>query len=386
MQVDKMTDDCDLFSLGILADALCQPAGYEPKQLRALSRQGSDLVSPFIEAILTSDEDQMQKRLADLADSLSASSSSTAWFNLGRLAASLFFRHAAEEYFKTSARLAQAQGDDESEAQVWNSLGSLYSDDEDWDRASQFYEKAMSALDETKSPSLMCTLLANLGRASCQRGDMSKAEQCYSKMLCSLDGDDHSRRADALYCLGELCQIKGKYGEAEECYQKSHSESEKAQDRRKMAASLAALASVYQLTGAVNKVESCLERALHHHQDIGDVLAAARMRFQLAEFFFQEGRYNEAATHYEKSLPALEEGDCLLAARAQSRLGQCFLDLGDYVLAEDHLEKAREIMQAQDDLGSLADLLILLAGNYRLQNRLDEALHCTQQCLEIREN
>ena len=111
-----MTDDCNVFSLGILADALCQPGGYEPKRLRALSRQGSDLVSPFIEAILSSDEDQMQKRLAGLADSFSGNRNSTAWFNLGRLAASLFFRNAAEEYFEKSARLAQAQGDDEGGA------------------------------------------------------------------------------------------------------------------------------------------------------------------------------------------------------------------------------------------------------------------------------
>ena len=163
-----MIDDRYVFSLGILADALCQPGGYEPKRLRSISLQGSDLVSPFIEAILSTDESQMQKRLADLADSLSGSSSSTAWFNLGRLAASLFFRHAAEEYFEMSASLAQAQGDGEIEAQAWLSLGSLQSNDEDWDRACLFYEKALQAIDECKSQSLMCTVLTNLGRASCR--------------------------------------------------------------------------------------------------------------------------------------------------------------------------------------------------------------------------
>ncbi len=86
----------------------------------------------------------MQKKLAGLADYLSGKSSSAAWFNLGQLAASLFFRRAAEEYFEKSARLAQAQGDGEGEAQAWLSLGSLYSDDEDWDRACRFYELALA--------------------------------------------------------------------------------------------------------------------------------------------------------------------------------------------------------------------------------------------------
>ena len=198
-----MTDDCNIFSLGTLVEALCRPEGYEPERLRSLSRQGPDLVSHFIEAVLSSDEDQMQKKLALLADYLSDKSSSAAWLNLGRLAAGLFFRRAAEEYFEKSAGLARAQGDSEGASQAWSFLGSLYSDDEDWDRACRFYEKA---LDVGKSLPLMCSILANLGRAARLQGDLCKAEQCYSQALHLQGADDHCGRADALYCLGEICQ------------------------------------------------------------------------------------------------------------------------------------------------------------------------------------
>ena len=214
---------------------------------------------------------------------------------------------------------------------------------------------------------------------------MTAAEQCYSRMLLLLDRNEHRSRADAFASLGEIRQMRGEHGSAEECYQQSLSEREKAQDRRAMTASLASLASIYQITGEDDRVESCLDRAIHILQDVNDPLAEARMRFQLAEFFFLEGRYNEAAVHYEKSLPALEPGDSLLAARAQGRIGQCFLDSRDYAMAEDHLEKARRIMQDQGDLSSVSDLLVTLASNYRLQNRLDEALQCSRQCLDIRE-
>ena len=380
-----MTDDCNVLSLSILADALCQPDGYEPERLRALLRDGSDLVSSFIEAILSSDEDQMQKKLALLADYLSGKNSSAAWLDLGRLAASLFFRRAAEEYFEKGARLAQAQGDDKGQSQAWNSIGSLYGDDEDWDRAGWFYEKALQALEGGKSQYLMRPILVNLGRVNRLQGDFCKAEQCYSRALNLQDADDRLDRADALYCLGELCQIRGDLTGAEECYQKSLSEQGKARDQGGMAASLAALASVYQLTGAATRVESCLEKARHHLQDIGDEMGAARMHSQLADFFFLEGRHKEAVGHYEKSLSTLEECDNLLAARAQSRIGQCFLDLGEDARAEYHLKRAREIMQSQGDLCSEADLLITLAGSYRRQDRLEEALQCTQQCLKVRE-
>ncbi|HPS91566.1 MAG TPA: tetratricopeptide repeat protein [Methanothrix sp.] len=380
-----MTGDRDVSSLAILADALCQPAGYDPEQLRTLSNQGSDIASPFIEAILSSDENQIQKGLADLANSLSESDSFDAWFDLGRLAASLFFRHAAEEYFEKSADLARAQKDYEGLAKVYNCMGSLCSDDEDWDRACRFYEKALHIPEVETNPPLLCTILANLGRASTQKGDLTAAEKCCSRMLLLLDGNEHRSRADAFFSLGEIHQMKGEHDRAEECYQQSLSEREKAQDRRAMATSLASLASIYQITGEGDRVESCLDRAIHLLQDISDPLAEARMRFQLADFFLLEGRYNEACVHYEKSLPALQQGDSLLAARAQGRIGQCFMDSRDYAMAEGHLEKARRAMQDQGDQSSVSDLLILLASNYRLQNRLDEALQCSRQCLEIRE-
>lgn len=39
--------------------------------------------------------------------------------------------------------------------------------------------------------------------------------------LRQLDADDRIGRADALYCLGEFCQIRGDLAKAEECYQRA---------------------------------------------------------------------------------------------------------------------------------------------------------------------
>ena len=196
--------------------------------------------------------------------------------------------------------------------------------------------------------------------------------------------DDRLGRADALYRLGELCQIRGDLAGRRNAIKRA-SLSRGRLGTRGAWQHRSRQASVYQLTGAATRVESCLEKARHHLQDIGDEMGAARMHSQLADFFFLEGRHKEAVGHYEKSLSTLEECDDLLAARAQSRIGQCFLDLGEDARAEYHLKRAREIMQGQGDLCSEADLLITLAGSYRRQDRLEEALQCTQQCLKVRE-
>ena len=80
---------------GLLPNILSDPGGYEPERLKGLSENVPELISSFIEAILSSDEDAMQEKLAELADYASNINSFQAWFNLGFLAHRLFFHQAA---------------------------------------------------------------------------------------------------------------------------------------------------------------------------------------------------------------------------------------------------------------------------------------------------
>ncbi len=141
-----MSSDRIVTCLGSFAEILSDPGGYEPERLKSLSRNVPDLISSFIEAILSSDEDVMQEKLVELADYATHVNSFQAWFNLGFLAQRLFFHQAAIEYYEKSASLARAQGDDENVSRVLFSLGSLYGEEEDWNRACECYEKALQAL------------------------------------------------------------------------------------------------------------------------------------------------------------------------------------------------------------------------------------------------
>jgi hypothetical protein len=82
-------------SLGSFAEMLSDPEGYDPERLKSLSVGVPSLLSSFIEAMLSSDEDVMKKRLTDLEDYASEVNSVQAWFNLGKLAHHLFFHQAA---------------------------------------------------------------------------------------------------------------------------------------------------------------------------------------------------------------------------------------------------------------------------------------------------
>jgi len=55
-------------SLGSFAEMLSDPEGYDPERLKSLSVGVPSLLSSFIEAMLSSDEEVMKRRLTDLED------------------------------------------------------------------------------------------------------------------------------------------------------------------------------------------------------------------------------------------------------------------------------------------------------------------------------
>ncbi|HQN30473.1 MAG TPA: tetratricopeptide repeat protein, partial [Methanothrix soehngenii] len=170
-------------SLGSFAEMLSDPEGYDPERLKSLSVGVPSLLSSFIEAMLSSDEEVMKRRLTDLEDYASVVNSVQAWFNLGRLAHHLFFHQAAIEYYSNASDLAQILSDDDSLASILLCLGALYGEEEDWARACQCYEKALVAIDMAKRPRLLPQVLERLGRARRLQGEYHQAQICYSRIL-----------------------------------------------------------------------------------------------------------------------------------------------------------------------------------------------------------
>mgnify|MGYP001190488609 FL=1 len=144
--------------LGLLAQALRQPNGCDPERLKGIPLQLSQPISALMSALLSTDENQMQERLAEMEDLLATSASPRDWLDLGRLAHALYFRQAAEQYFVKSADLAGEQDEGLTESSAYLALGNLSSEDEDWDRAVQFYRKALS-----RNASAICRISARAG-------------------------------------------------------------------------------------------------------------------------------------------------------------------------------------------------------------------------------
>jgi len=74
-----MTDDCNIFSLGILAEASASREATSPSGCILSLAVAPISFPPSLKPSSPPDEDQIQKKLALLADYLSGKSSSAAW-------------------------------------------------------------------------------------------------------------------------------------------------------------------------------------------------------------------------------------------------------------------------------------------------------------------
>ena len=149
---------------------------------------------------------------------------------LGVLAHRFFFHQAAIEYYDRSVSVARVRGENENVSQALNSLGSLYAEEEDWDRSCQFFVLALQSLDNIGKSPLARHILENLGHVYRMQGEYHQAIQCYSRILKETDAKDRLSRADALSRLGDLCKMAGDMVNAEECFKKSLSERERCND------------------------------------------------------------------------------------------------------------------------------------------------------------
>ncbi len=109
------------------------------------------------------------------------------------------------------------------------------------------------------------------------------------------------------------------------------------------------------------------------------------MQNRLGDMYFQEGRFREALDSYEKCTLALQESDPSLASQALCRMAQCFLEQGELIQAEDHLQRSIAIMEGWAIRAPWPMRSYYWRASTIDRVSLEEALLCSRQCLEIRE-
>jgi tetratricopeptide (TPR) repeat protein len=128
-----------------------------------------------------------------------------------------------------------------------------------------------------------------------------------------------------------------------------------------------------------------LEQALELYRAVGDLLGQARVEYNVANAWFDLGRYAEALEAAQRSVAIQQEiGNRYVEGLALGTVGCAYRELGQFDDAVAHFQQALAIFRDLGDLDSEADSLSDLGDTYLGMHQVDEAIACLQDSLAIR--
>ena len=169
-------------------------------------------------------------------------------------------------------------GDREGEATDYGNLGTLFNSLGQYDKAKEYYQKALLIRTEIGDRQGEATDYGNLGTVFQSLGKYDKAKEYLQKALViKTEIGDRKGEASCYGNLGTVFESLGQYDKAKEYLQKALVITTEIGDKRGEAENLGNLGSVSKTVGDYEASEVCLEKALFISRDIG----AGRREFEI---------------------------------------------------------------------------------------------------------
>jgi tetratricopeptide (TPR) repeat protein len=290
-----------------------------------------------------------------------------------------------------------AGGADKLTALLWSRLASIYRDKGDYDRAIEFFEKAIAIEEEKIGKDHPDTAISydNLASVYSFKGDYDRAIELYERALKIKEaklGRDHSDTATTYNNLILVYKDKGDYGRAIEFGKKALKIIDKlGKDSPDAAPTYNNLALVYHDKGDYDRAIEFYKKAIKIAEEgLGkDHPDTATAYANLASVYRTKGDYDRAIEFGEKALRIREERlgkDHPLTAQSYNDLGGVYKDKGDYVRAIEFYQKALRIKGEKLGKGDAYTAIIYnnLAGVYKDIRDYDKAIEFYEKALKIK--
>lgn len=196
----------------------------------------------------------------------------------------------------------------ERNANYLASLGNLYADRQEFDRAEEYYLKALKLHESIHSKEGMARDSGNLGSLYLTHGRLEKAEE-YLQNALELNESLGNNQGMALNFgnLGFLYQSRKDFTKAEENFQKALKLVEGMSNKNDMAIYYNALGIIYMTRGELGKAEEYLQKALRTNESLDNKQNMAIIQANFGFLYTKKGRKEQAQQAYQKSIDLFQE-------------------------------------------------------------------------------
>lgn len=285
-------------------------------------------------------------------------------------------RNVAKEFLRSISRL---------EAEGYVQLGRLYYHRGMYSKAIEYFENALTILEQIKDVREIGIACGNLGTAFKGKGDYLRAIKLLGKSL-KIAAQIGEKRETAIVSvnLGNIYYAYGDYDKAIESYENSLVISEEIGDKEGIGVVCNNLGLLYKVKGEYGKALSLFRRNLTLRKKMGDKRGISIALDNIGSVLEEQGKLNKAETTYLRSLKLAEEiGDKVGVAAAYGSLGMICKIRMDYTRATQLLQKDLKIRRQIGDKAGMGEALRILGDIYICKNACKKAEDVLRQAVHV---
>ncbi|MEG4066874.1 tetratricopeptide repeat protein [Microcoleus sp. Pol11C2] len=287
--------------------------------------------------------------------------------------------------FEELLKLYRQAGDRAGEATTLHSIGKVYSDLGEKQKALEYYSQSLPLSRAIGDRSGEAVTLTDIGRVYSVLGEKQKALDYYNQSL-SLSRVIGDRQKEAYNLLG-IGMIYAEFGEQQkalEYYNQSFSLSQEIGDRRWQAFTLIVVGNVYSGLGEKQKALDYYNQSLPLSRETGDRSVEAFALICAGRVYSEVGEKQTALDSYNQSLKLLLAiGEREQEARTLNYIGIVYSEVGEKQKALEHYGQSLPISQAVGDRSGQAVTLISIGHVYSELGDQQKALEYYSQSLAI---
>ncbi|MEG4227599.1 tetratricopeptide repeat protein [Microcoleus sp. N9_B2] len=271
------------------------------------------------------------------------------------------------------------------EAGILTSIGLLYSELGEQQKALEYYSQSLSLFRATGDSSGEAATLHNIGTVYSHLGEQQKALECYSQSLplFRILGD-RSAEALALRIIGGIYSELGEQQKALEYFSQSLPLFRATGDSSEEAYALINIGGIYSELGEQQKALEYFSQALPLFRAVGNRSEEATTLNNIGGIYSELGEQQKALEYCSQSLPLFRAtGDRGGEAVTLTNIGTVYSDLGENQKALEYYSQSLPLFRAVGDRGGEAVTLTNIGDVYSQLGEKQKALEYYSQSLPL---
>ncbi len=251
----------------------------------------------------------------------------------------------ALEYYKKAMKLYEELGKNEGIAAQLGNIGIVFDIKGEHEKALEYFEKALKLYEELGRTDGIAAQLENVGIVCKNKGEFDKALG-YLKKALKLNEELGEKEGIAISLgnIGLVYKNKGEFDKALEYFKKALKLNEELERKEGIANQFGNLGALYSIQGEFDKAMEYLEKALKLNEELGGKEGMAVQFGNLGFVYREKGELNKALEYNEKALEIFKDmGSKIETARSLMNIGEIFVLKGDKKNALNYYLEAQDL-------------------------------------------